>query len=452
MVTAGAALASLVAFARPVAAHGGSLGGSARETAAVPTWLVVATGGAVVGASFLLASFATDRDLVVPAHTDPRAVAIPDSARRVFTLLGRVLGVVTLAAVLVVGFDGPPDPLSNTAVLVVWAGWWAGFSMSTYLLGNTWPLVNPWRTLAAAVPAVGRTYVWRGGAWASVAGLLALVWLEVVSPLADDPRILATTVLAYSVVTLAGCVVYGSSVWFRAVDPVARVFRYYGAVAPFDAERGSIRLRLPGAGLTEDILDGRDEVAFVVALLWVTTYDGLVATPAWETFARTVVGWGIPPEVLYPAALVAGFAVFLGIYLLAARLARSTADTFVSAPTLARRFAPPLLAIAAGYHVAHFLGYFLELYPALLRSLIAPYETVDPVLIVLPDWFGIVAVTGVLLGHVLAIAAAHTVAFELFPGRIQAIRSQYPFIVVMVFYTMVSLWIVTRPDVQPPYI
>jgi hypothetical protein len=447
----GAVAVLAAALARPVTAHGGTLGGAARETATVPTWLLVATGGAVVGASFLLASFATDREFVASIHAGSRSIPVP--GRRVLVWAARAVGLAALAAVLVVGFTGPTDPLSNTAVLVVWAGWWAGFSMTTYLVGNAWPVLNPWRTLATVIPPVGRTYVWRGGAWASVVGLLALVWLEVVSPLADEPGTLATTVLAYSLVTLGGCVVYGTGAWFRSVDPVARVFRYYGAVAPVGTDDdGSLALRVPGAGLTDDILGGVDEVAFVVALLWVTTFDGLVATPAWEALATTVVGWGLPPEVLYPAALVAGFGLFFGIYLLAARAARGTADTFVAAPTLARRFAPSLLAIAAGYHVAHFLGYFVRLIPALSLSITAPFETVAPDVIVLPDWFGLIGIFGVLGGHVLAIAAAHAVAFDLFPGRLQAIRSQYPFIVAMVFYTMVSLWVVTRPDVQPPYI
>jgi hypothetical protein len=51
-----------------------------------------------------------------------------------------------------------------------------------------------------------------------------------------------------------------------------------------------------------------------------------------------------------------------------------------------------------------------------------------------------------------AIWAAHAAAFDTFPGRLQAIRSQYPYIVVMVLYTMSSLWIVSRPTVAPPYV
>ena len=435
----------------PVLGHGGSLGGAARESLTVPAWLMLATGGAAVGASFLLSSFATDRSAIDALVARRRPLRLPAG-----TALRRVagaLGVVVLFGILVTGYVGPTDPLSNPAVVVVWGGWWAGFAMSTYLVGNTWPAVNPWRTVVSALPDLGRRYRWQWGAWPSVVGLLALLWIEVVSPLADEPTVLATTVLGYSVVTLAGAVVYGPETWFSEVDPVARVFRYYGAVAPFGrAADGSLELRLPGVAVASDLLDGVDEVAFVVALLWVTTFDGFVATPAWRALARWLVGLGYPPALLYPGAMLVGFALFLGLYLLAARLARRTAPTYIATETLARRFAPPLLAIAAGYHVAHFLGYFLSLTPALVTAVTAPLATVNPPLVVVPGWFGGVAIAGILGGHLVAILAAHATAFELFAGRLQAIRSQYPFIAVMICYTMASLWIVTRPDVPLPYL
>jgi hypothetical protein len=40
----------------------------------------------------------------------------------------------------------------NLAILIVWVGWWAGYTMSVYLLGNSWPAFNPWRMLAEIVP------------------------------------------------------------------------------------------------------------------------------------------------------------------------------------------------------------------------------------------------------------------------------------------------------------
>jgi hypothetical protein len=448
------AAAGLWLLVDPVAAHGGSLGADARDSLVVPTWLFLLTGGGAVGASFLLASFVTDRTFVASIHDWHRSPALP--ARRQLAGLGRFAGLLGLVTVVVVGSVGPQAGLANLAILVVWVVWWAGFTASTYLVGGTWPVLNPWRTLGEVVPSMARAYPQRLGAWPSVVGLLALVWLEVVSPLADAPRLLAAVVLVYTAVTLAGTVTFGTDRWFGTVDPVARVFRSYGRVAPltWDADAGRLRLRLYGSDLTEPrAVDGFDEVAFVVALLWVTTFDGLVSTPAWAGLARTLVPAGVPAELLYPLALVVGFLCFLGVYVAAGASSRRLADTYRTRASLARWFAPSLLAIAAGYHLAHYLGQFLRLSPASVATVQRPLAGPLTVTVAtLPSWFGSLGVVFVLLGHLLAIWVAHSAAYRLFPSRLQAVRSQYPFIAVMVLYTMTSLWVVTRPTVQPPYL
>ncbi|ACV48072.1 MULTISPECIES: hypothetical protein [Halomicrobium] len=434
------------------AAHGGSLAQDIREPLTIPTWLFLSTGGAAVGASFLLASFVTDRALIDAIHDWRRAVAVP--ARRAAVASLRVLGIAGVVLVVVVGYLGPTDASSNAAILLVWVGWWAGLSMSAYLVGNSWPALNPWRTVAELVPSLDLRYPDRLGTWPSVFGLLALVYLEVVSPLAENASLLATTVLAYSAVTLAGAVLFGPSTWFGQVDPPSRVFRYYGRVAPVSADDDGLTLRLPGTALSERrLVDGRDEVAFVLALLWVTTFDGFVSTPAWRGLAGPFVGLGIPPLGVYLLALLLGFGLFWSLYLLAARLSRSTAETFLTPAALAARFAPPLLAIVAGYHFAHYLDYFLGLAPSLLQTLAAPLTARSTVLVLsIPGWFGGVSMASIIVGHLLAIWVAHAAAYDLFPGRLQAIRSQYPFIAVMVVYTMTSLWVISQPDIPLPYL
>jgi hypothetical protein len=201
------------------------------------------------------------------------------------------------------------------------------------------------------------------------------------------------------------------------------------------------------------LVDDFDEVAFIIALLWGTTFDGFVTTPGWRTLTEPLVAGGFPPQVLYPVALLAGFGLFFGIYLIAVELSRRTAETYLQSRMVAVQFAPPLLAIAAGYHFAHYLGYFLELAPALWLALLSPFS--DPGTVPVyqpPSWFGGVGIAAVVIGHLVAIWVAHAAAYDLFPSRIQAIRSQYPFIAVMVFYTMTSLWVITRPEVALPYI
>ncbi|MFC3478797.1 hypothetical protein [Halobacterium litoreum] len=437
-------------------AHGGSLRNATQQELAVPTWLFLSTGGAVVGASFLLASFVTDRAFVAAVHEWRRAIPVP---RRALAWAGRVVGVGGFALVLGTGFVGPTDELRNAAVMVVWVGWWAGFVMATYLVGNAWPAVDPFRTLSRPVEWArarlsGHTagVSTERGAWASAALLLALVWVEIVSPLAEEPRLLAAAAVGYLAVAVAGVAVVGHGAWFERVDPLARLFRMYGAVAPIQRTDDGIRLRLPATRLSERVVTTRGGVAFVVAVLWGTTYDGLVGTPAWASFARELVSLGVPAPVLYPAALAGGFVVFHRVYWWAARKACETAPTYDDPETLAVRFAPSLLAIAAGYHLAHYLVYFLSLSPSLVGAVLAPLDPPVARTLVLPSWVSGVGVAAVLLGHLLAIWVAHGTAYDQFPGRLQAIRSQYPLTAAMVFYTMTSLWIIGQPSVTPPFL
>jgi hypothetical protein len=461
-----ATVLTLLVAVTPAAAHSGSLRGATRDPVTVPTWLFLLTGGAVVGVSFLLASFVTDRSLIRAVHGWGRP--LPSSGRFAVTTL-RALGVVALVAVLVVGWFGPRTAEQNLAVLGVWVGWWGGYVAATYLVGDAWPTLNPFRTVAEWLPSLDRPYPDSLGAWPSVAGLLALVWVEVTAPLADDPRLLATVVAGYALVTVAGSVALGPDRWFGTVDPVARLLRYYGRVAPLGRTDDGWRLRLPATALSTpqftDDVDGRDsstlaasvdaggDVAFVVAVLFVTTYDGFVATGPWATTVEALVGAGLPPLGLYLGAYLGGYALFLGAYRLAVRAARRYGETYRSRRALARRFAPPLLAIAAGYHLAHNLGTVLTLAPTLLAVVADPISPPAALpQLVTPGWLSGAAIAAVILGHLLAVWVAHAAAYDLFPDRLQAVRSQYGVTAVMVAFTMFSLWIVAEPYVAPPYI
>jgi hypothetical protein len=476
-LVAAVGLASVLAalLADPVAAHVGSLSQTVGE-ASLPLWLIATTGGAIVGVSFLFATFMTDHELIRRINgvgirlssVSPLGVVRP---------VARVGSVLVLALVVASGLFGPQGQFTSFAVLVVWAGWWAGYTMTVYLVGNTWPTLNPWRAFAEwasqAVEAfdrrVGtREYPERFGVWPSVAGLLGMVFLEVVLPVASVPWILSVIVLVYTCVTLAGVLAFGVEPWFGYVDPVSRVFRWYGRLAPVQRTDEGVTLTLPNGALASVAGSRFDETPFVVALLWVTTYDGLVGTPSWNGAIGPVVdaltaafGLVLPAGpattvaalLVYAVAVVAGYGVFLGVYRVASRRSPDSADSFVRSDVLAERFLPALLPIAAGYHIAHFLGYFLTLAPALAAVLASPFTApLNPQVLVLPDGFEILQLAFVVFGHMLAVWVAHGIAFEVFPGRLKPIRSQYPYTLVMVFYTTVSMWIVAQPFVAPAYL
>lgn len=446
-------IATLVLAGR-VSAHAGTLG-SATDAPPLPGWLLVVTGGGVVGISFLFTTLVTDHDLLRSTVERGRTLSISSSLRHGVSVLGSALGMAALVGVVLIGFLGPRDATANLAVLGVWAGWWAGYTVSVYLVGNSWPVLNPWRALVGSVERVSdRTAGWRArtlpgdGVWPATIGLVALVFLEVVMPIAEQPRLLATIVVGYTVLTVAGAVRYRD--WFARADPVTAVFRWYGRLAPFGPDGDGIGARLPGAGLVRGDPPSAWGVTFVVTLLWVTTFDGFVSTPAWAAVARPVLAAGIPRLVVYLVAMLVGLGLFRGAYRLACRGSRRNAGTYVTTTAIERWFVVALVPIAAGYHLAHFLGYAVSFGPPLVAGLGSPLAGASVPVAVLPDWFGALELLFVVVGHLVAIAVAHALAFELFTGRLQPIRSQYPFVLVMVGYTVTSMWIVSQPYVRPP--
>ena len=58
-------------------------------------------------------------------------------------------------------------------------------------------------------------------------------------------------------------------------------------------------------------------------------------------------------------------------------------------------------------------------------------------------WY--IAVTAIVAGHVLAVYIAHVTAQRIFSTARAALLSQMPMLLLMVAYTMVSLWILSQP-------
>ncbi|MDQ3856622.1 MAG: hypothetical protein M3281_09555, partial [Chloroflexota bacterium] len=61
-------------------------------------------------------------------------------------------------------------------------------------------------------------------------------------------------------------------------------------------------------------------------------------------------------------------------------------------------------------------------------------------------WYSQVA--AIVAGHVLAVYLAHVVSLRLLRSSRRALRSQYPMLVLMVLYTVTSLWIISQPIIS----
>ncbi|WP_226039029.1 hypothetical protein [Natrinema sp. DC36] len=447
------ALAVLAASTGVVAASNVAAGLSGGSDVSVPTWLYLATGGGAVGASALLTMLVTDRDVIGTYH-DRALETSTDRLLAAGSLLLGVLGLLGLALILLAGIRGPAIGLVSATVLVTFVGGRALLTIVAYAVGNPWPALNPWRRIAAALPNGYESYPSAFGSWPAVVALLTFIWLEVVAPLTSSARALVFVLIMYSLFTISSAVVFSPETWFRRGDPLSLWFRLYGAVAPIQRTDDGFELRFPGSRLSDDdLVTDTSVVAFVLALVWELTYSGFIVTPVGVGTVRAFVGIGVPPVIVYLLLLVGGFALFWKVYWIAIDRTRNRADTYLSRRYLGLRFAAPLLAIAAGYHFAHYIGFAISLWPSLFDALAMPLSPPpNPTRYALPGWFGYVEIASILLGHVLAVWIAHTVSFDLFPGKLQAIRSQYPLIVVMVFFTMVSLYLVSQGSMSPPYV
>ncbi|WP_256288984.1 hypothetical protein [Halobellus inordinatus] len=470
------ALVGVLLLARGVAASNAAVGLSeaSSEGLSIPRWLYVATGGAAIGASALLAGFVTDRGFVNRVHEWRHGLGTRDRLRGVGMAVGSLLGALLIALIVYRGITGPQVSTINFAVVVVFAGGRAGLTMAAYAIGNPWPALNPFRAVTSRLPTGVVDYPERLGRWPAVAGILLLIWVETTTGVTNTPNLLAAAVAGYAVVALAGAVLVGSDAWFRNADPVSAFFRFYGRVAPLAWEDGRLRLSLPamrlvegwadeprrdgGDGQTVDADDARlvrglDDVAIAVALVWELTFSGFVTTEQGASVIRGVVGVGLPPILVYAVLFIGGFVVFYGAFLGAARIAVRRILTARTPRELVVAFAPSLLVIAAGYHLAHYFAFFLSLLPSLSAVLADPLSApANPVVFTLPAWVSALNIVFVLGGHLVAIWVAHSTAYQLFPSRLQAIRSQYPFVFVMIGYTAVSLWLISLPSTTPAYL
>ncbi|MCE2465191.1 MAG: hypothetical protein J4G01_03800 [Dehalococcoidia bacterium] len=207
-------------------------------------------------------------------------------------------------------------------------------------------------------------------------------------------------------------------------------------------------------------------LAVVILLLATVTFDGFSATSAWghvQSFAADV-SPGLNNPILNSATIANSiglllfpfvfYAVYVGFAHLMARMVRNT----LSPSALARVFVYSLIPIALAYNIAHFLPLLLVAGQRIIPLASDPfgwgwdlfgtvmYNINIGVLGARTVWFLSVAV--IVVGHIVAVYLAHRIAMRTFGDRRLAIASQYPMLLLMVLYTMVSLWIIGQPIVE----
>jgi hypothetical protein len=343
-----------------------------------------------------------------------------------------VVGLALTAWVLVALYAGPSDG-SNGGLQAFYIFVWVGLVPLALAAGHVWRDLSPWRTLT------GRglwAYPERLGYWPAAAGLFAFVWLELASPDPGDVATVRTWVAAYAIAMLAGGIAFGPR-WFDRADP----FDVYSAVvsrlSPF-VKDGRWALHNPLRTLPQlPVAPGL--VAVLAVLLGSTAYDSFSASSFWQ---------GKTLSSLQHTVTMLGFCLVVGLLFVAA----ASATGGVSRSR--RRALPGLLAhslvpIVVGYVFAHYLTYLLEKGQSAFFALLdplgrgwTPLGSPDPSYFLSQHTSTLAAlkVTFVVLGHVVAVIAAHDKALALLP-RAHRLSGQLAMLVLMVAYTFTGLYL-----------
>ncbi|HYR48919.1 MAG TPA: hypothetical protein VES90_01910 [Candidatus Eisenbacteria bacterium] len=433
-----------------------------------------AAAGVVVISFVLVVLFAGDqvgvKAIEYPRRKLPWLVSIARSAWP--RIIGGAIGVAGLLAIGITGLFGSTNPVLNPAEYLVWIYFWAGLVIVSGLVGNLWYLVNPWSAIYdAATRTVSIGPVWKlpasVGVWPATAAYFAFACLELTSGMANRPWLVALVAVVYSLVTLAGMFLFGRDEWLEHCEGFTVLFGIVGRFGPVEAERdgagriGMVYLRPWGVGLLKPSATGWDRVAFVILMLSTLAFDGIIVTPAWQGFTVDLEPIWLPLGglgfffvrtlglILLSIAFLLVFVTFMELVIY---LGRRKVDLTATISA----FALTLVPIALVYNAAHNYSYVFVQSQALIPLLNDPLARgwhLWPALAGFKPSFALAQASTVwyaqvvliVIGHVIAVYLAHLRAGERFRTAQRALLSQYPMLLLMVMYTMTSLWILAQP-------
>jgi hypothetical protein len=421
----------------------------------------------------------------------------------------RIISVFLLWLVIATALLGTTRPVDNFAPTFIWVIWWVGMVFLVAIFGNLWALVNPWKILFTWAEGLyqlfwperslhlGFDYPRNWGVWPAVVLFFAFAWSENAFAESASPRDLAVMIIVYSIITWAGMFSFGRRQWLRHGEVFSVVFSFVSrfsvtevrALDPTacrecsasDCQSGDgqcidcyecfeyaaqreFNLRPPAVGLDTSFAVTPSVIAMVMLLLATVTFDGFSATPEWlrvQSFFITQF-----PELrsnflngltIANTLGLLGFPVaFAALYGLTCYLMhRIVGRRPPLVPALIGAYAFSLVPIALAYHYAHFLSYLL-IQGQLIISLASDpfgfgwdlFGTADYVIhirVTNARFIWIFSVVAIVLGHIFAVYLSHIRAMRLYPSQSLVQRSQLPMLGLMVIYTIVSLWIVSRP-------
>ena len=395
-------------------------------------------------------------------------------AGRPIEIVCGAIGVFLFGLVIYAGLEGVQSPTANFAPIFVYVVVWLGLVPLSVLFGDVFRAFNPWRAIGRSVAWVARlvarndlpaplAYPERLGRWPAALGLFAFAGLELVAANGDQPENIAIATLIYSAATFIGMALYGIEAWMDRGEAFSVYFNLFSRIAPVSTRDGEVGLRRPLSGLPA-LPPAAGTVALLAVMIGSVTFDGASEAAPWTDIAVDMADFfqdaGLSPqnalELTFLLGLIGAVLLVSAFYGLGVLGAKSVGGGF-SARRLASAFVHTLVPIALAYTAAH---YFTLL---LFQGQAIGFLVSDP----LGDGSDLFGTAGsgidytiiggeatwywqvgfVVVGHVAALVLAHDRALALYDDARLAVRSQYWMLAVMVGFTSLALWLLSRSNV-----
>lgn len=422
-------------------------------------------------------------------------------------LAGRLISVVLFMLAVLSGYFGAADYSRNAAPTIVWVLGWVGIAFVSVLIGNVWLLLNPWLIVFDWADAMSRKLFNHGlqlarpypnswGVWPGVILVIGFVWYMLASGVAGDSLMIAYMLMLYSLITWTGMVLFGPIVWTTRAEIFTLLFSTLARFSPtalrvsdreicrrsecplqetgdcIDCPEAFLRaapkqreiaLRPYGIGLVVRQALPLSMIVLVIQVLALVAFEGFLDTAIWGDFILSLSqaddSNGLHAPALTTVSFVVAIALLFVVFYAVSAMMRAigyagTTPRYTTLEVMGL-FVLTLVPISVAYHVAHYLYWFYTQLQFVVPAASDPFafgwnlfggrdfvpdRAAIPLSVI---WH--TAIVAIVVGHVLAVYVSHRVALNEFGTRRAAMLSQIPMLILMIAYTMTSLWMLAQP-------
>ncbi|MFL2756053.1 MAG: hypothetical protein ACJ0BE_02185 [Dehalococcoidia bacterium] len=219
-------------------------------------------------------------------------------------------------------------------------------------------------------------------------------------------------------------------------------------------------------------------VAFHITALATVTFDGFAETSTWISIQNAL--WPIfeyLPFSTFSTIKTVGLIffpiLFFGMYVLVCSNIAKLSKNKISKEEAIKTFVFSLVPIALAYNLSHYISFLLITGQQIIPLVSDPFgcSSVDTPsfrnIVCFYDWdllntrqytpnisiinakfawvFSVIALVG---GHIFSVFIAHLISIRKLSNHKLAVKTQYPMLFLMVFYTGISLWIIAQPIID----